>query len=94
MTNEDNFSFLVSLYVLIWHNDVMDKDFYSVKEFADKFNVSERTIRRAIKNCRISIIRVGSSPRSAIRIAHSEIYRMSLIDLQAMAKKMIEQEGK
>jgi excisionase family DNA binding protein len=70
----------------------MDKEFYSIKEFASKVGVSESTIRRAIKNCRICVIRIGSTSRSAIRISHSELSRMAHIDLQKYAREMIERE--
>lgn len=65
----------------------MDKDFYSVKEFAIKLGISERTVRRAISNGRISVIRVGSTERSAIRIPHSEISRIAIIELKTMITK-------
>ena len=71
----------------------MDQDFYSIKEFAAKLRVSEHTIRRSIRNGRISAFRVGSTDKSPFRIAHSEINRMGIVDLQKMIKQMIE-EGK
>ncbi len=67
----------------------MDKDFYSIKEFAGKLRVSEHTIRRAIRKGRINAFRVGSSDKSTFRIAHSEIARMGIVDLQKMIKQMI-----
>lgn len=71
----------------------MEKDFYSVREFAEKLGVSDRTIRRAIYNGRISIIRVGSTEKSAIRIPKSEIDRLALIELRDIAIKMIKNES-
>ena len=64
----------------------MYKDFYSVKEFALKLNVSTRTIRRAIDSGKIFAIRVGPSPRSPYRICHTEIERMAIFDIQNMLK--------
>ncbi len=71
----------------------MDHDFYSIKEFAAKLGVSQHTIRRAIRNGRISAFRVGSTDRSTFRIAHSELSRMGIVDLQKMINKLI-QDGK
>ncbi len=68
----------------------MDKDFYSVKEFAEKLGVSSRTIRRAISNGRLSIFRAGATERSSIRIPHSEIYRIAIVEQRTIIKKMVE----
>jgi excisionase family DNA binding protein len=69
----------------------MDKDFYSVKEFALKLGVSSRTIWRAIKNGRINAFHVGSSSRSSVRIAHSEIARMAIVDLEKLIEDKIKE---
>lgn len=66
------------------------KSFYSIQEFAEKLSVSPDTIRRAIKNGRISAIRAGSSKRGAFRIAYSEIDRLAKIDLQGIVKRLAE----
>jgi excisionase family DNA binding protein len=70
----------------------MNKDFYSVKEFAEKVGVSTDTIRRALKNGRISFFRVGGSLKSTIRIAHSEIQRLSVVELGNIVKKMAKEK--
>jgi excisionase family DNA binding protein len=69
----------------------MDKDFYSVKEFSEKLCVSTHTIRRAIKNGRISALRAGSTKNSTLRIPHSEISRMGIVDMEEMIKKLIKE---
>lgn len=71
----------------------MDQDFYTVNEFAEKLKVSHQTIRRAIRNGRINAFRVGSTEKSALRIPHSEIARMGIVDLQKLIKQLIV-EGK
>lgn len=63
-----------------------DKDFYSVKEFADKLGVSYWTILRAIKNGRINAIQPGSS----YRIPHSEFNRMGTVSLAKIVEAMVE----
>ncbi len=70
----------------------MEKQFYSIKEFAEILCVSTHTIRRSIKNGRISAFRVGSSEKSSFRIPHSEISRMGIVDLQKIVKKLVEKE--
>jgi excisionase family DNA binding protein len=67
----------------------MDQDFYSIKEFAAKLRVSEHTIRRSIRKGRINAFRVGSSDKSSYRIAHSELARMGIVDLQKLIKQLI-----
>lgn len=66
------------------------KSFYSIQEFAQELSVSTDTIRRAIKNGRISAIRVGSSKKGAFRIAYSEIDRLSKVELQDIVKRLAE----
>jgi excisionase family DNA binding protein len=72
----------------------MDKDFYSIKEFAKKLNVSEHTIRRAIKSGRISAFRVGATEKSTFRIAHSEISRLGVVDLKKLIDKVIDERNR
>jgi excisionase family DNA binding protein len=72
----------------------MDKDFYTIQEFADKLGFCYRTIWRAIKNGRILAFRPGSSPQSPYRIAHSEFYRMSEIDLEKLIQKEVDKRLK
>lgn len=91
MTNDDNYTLEVNLS--IGYDVIMIKDYYSVKEFAAKLGVSPRTIRRAISNGRISVIRVGETERSAIRISHSEIERIAVVELRTIIKKMVK-DGK
>lgn len=72
----------------------MSQDFYSIKEFAKKLNVCEKTIRRAIQNGRINAFRVSDAKHSIFRIPATEIQRMAIIDLQIIivrtAKKLME----
>ena len=72
----------------------MEKDFYSIQEFADKLGVSHWTIRRAIKNGRISTFRAGSTEKSAYRIAHSEIERLSVVSLMKIVDELVENKIK
>lgn len=70
----------------------MDKDFYSIKEFASILRVSPITIRRAIKNGRINAFRAGGTEKSSFRIPASEIHRMGIIDLQKIVKSLVQEE--
>ncbi len=70
----------------------MDKDFYTIKEFADKLSISSHTVRRCIKNGRLNAFRVGSTEKSPFRIPHSEISRMGIVDLQKLIQKMVKDE--
>lgn len=69
----------------------MEKEFYSVREFALKLGVSPRTIWRAIKNGRINAFHVGSSARSSVRIAATEIARMAYVDLETFIEQKVQE---
>lgn len=68
----------------------IENDFLSVKEFASKLGVHANTIRRSIKNGRISAFKIGSGKRSSYRIAKTEVNRMALFDLEEVIDKIIE----
>lgn len=70
----------------------MDMAFYSVKEFAEKLNVSQHTIRRSLKNGRIIGFKVGTGEKSHYRIPHTEFERMALIDLRNVLKRVYPDE--
>ncbi len=82
VTKDDNIS-------PIWLK-IMENDFYSIKEFAIKVKVHPNTIRRAIKNGRLSAFRIGSTNKGSYRICITEIYRMSIFDLEEIVNEMVE----
>lgn len=51
----------------------MDREFYSIKEIAYIFSVSQLTIRRAIKKGFIAAIRIGEGKKSPYRISKKTI---------------------
>lgn len=67
-----------------------EKDFLSIKEFASKVKLHPNTIRRSIKNGRLSAFRIGFGPRAHYRIAASEVNRIALIDMEDMIKRIME----
>lgn len=72
----------------------MDKEevvpaYYTVKEFAIKIQVHPNTIRRAIRNGRISAFKVGLGKKSSYRIPYSETERIALFDLDKLIKEII-----
>lgn len=66
------------------------KDFLSILEFSQKLGKHPNTIRRAIKNGRISACRIGASQRSSYRIPVSEIDRVSLLNLEEVIENIIQ----
>ncbi len=48
------------------------KQYYSVKRVANMFEISEKTLRRIIRNRKIELIRIGGS----IRLSESEIPKL------------------
>lgn len=67
------------------------EEFYSIVKFAKLLDVHPNTIRRLIKNGRLSAIRLCTGKRTTYRIAKSEINRIALFDLEEMINKIIEQ---
>ena len=67
----------------------MEKEYYSVKEFAKKLGISTKTVYRAIENGRINAFRAGPSATSPFRIAATEINRMGIVDLEKFIEKKI-----
>jgi excisionase family DNA binding protein len=65
----------------------MDGVFYTVKEFAKKLNVCERTIRLAIRGGRIQAFRPGIGKKSAYRIFESELIRIMMVDFETIKKE-------
>jgi len=72
----------------------MDKDYYSVNEFANKLGVHPNTIRRAIKTNRISALKIGKAKNSILRIAVSELIRMAEFDLEEIIEREVEKRLK
>lgn len=68
------------------------KEYLSIKEFAILICVHQNTVRRAIKNGKISAFRIGSGKRASYRIARCEINRVALVDLEEIVKRMIRHE--
>jgi excisionase family DNA binding protein len=62
------------------------KSFYTIIEFASKVGAHPTTIRKAIKNGRISALRLGGGERAAYRIPYSEIERMLIVDVNQYNK--------
>jgi excisionase family DNA binding protein len=58
------------------------KDFYTISEFAKKLQVHPNTVRRFIKNCKISAFKFGSDKKASYRIPHTEIERIIMFDLK------------
>lgn len=69
-----------------------ENDFLSIKEFALLISVHPNTIRRAIKNGRISGFKVGGGKRSIYRIPRSETNRMALCDLEKIIDNIIKKK--
>lgn len=66
----------------------MDSQYFTVKEFAALVKVSPLSIRRAIKEGRISAIRIGSSKNAEYRIPATQIDRLLVLTEQELKKDM------
>ena len=72
----------------------VDKDFYTVVEFANKLGVHSNTVRKGIDRGRIQAVDVGSGNKRLFRIPKSEIERISLFSLERVVEKIIEKRAK
>ena len=70
----------------------MNKDFLSIIEFAEVLNLHPNTVRRAIKNGRISAFKVGAGKKASYRIPRSEIQRLAVCDMTLIINQMIIKE--
>lgn len=61
-------------------------EYYTVEEFAVLMNMSGLTIRRAIREGRISAIRIGSSKKAAYRIPRTQIDKLLVLTEQELKK--------
>jgi len=69
-------------------------DFMTIKEFAVLIRVHPNTVRRSIRKGRINAFRIGEGEKSGFRIARSEVNRLSVIDLEKIVKRLIEEKVK
>lgn len=61
---------------------MIEQDFLSIKDFAKWIGVHPNTVRRAIKNKRISAFKMGYGKTGAYHIAKTEVHRMVEVDLR------------
>jgi len=69
-------------------------DFMTIKEFAVLIRVHPNTVRRSIRKGRISAFRIGEGDRSGFRIARSEANRLSVVDLEKIVKRLMQEKVK
>jgi len=69
----------------------VETDFLSIKEFAAKIGAHPNTIRRAIKNGRLTACNIGTGNKNIYRIARSEIDRIALVNLKTIIEQMIQE---
>ncbi len=68
----------------------VQKEFYSINEFAKLLGFHPNTIRKHVKCGRISSVSVGNKFRPIYRIPMSEIERMGAFQLENIINKLIE----
>lgn len=74
-------------------NQEVNKEFYTIAEFAKKLHVHINTIRRAVDNGRIQAVNIGSGKKRLYRIPKSEIERIALFNLETVIEKIIEKRA-
>jgi len=65
-----------------------NKEFLSVSEFAKIVNLDSRTIRKSIKDGRISALKFGGDLRCHYRIPKSELERLAKCNMRDILKKI------
>jgi len=68
----------------------IQRDFYSIKEFADRLGFHPNTIRRAIKRGKIQAFKISGLKGSTYRIPHSEIQRVAIKDMEDIIEMILE----
>jgi excisionase family DNA binding protein len=69
-----------------------EREFYTVKEFAEKIRVHPNTVKNAIKCGRIQAFKTGIGMRSSYRIPSDEIRRISELDMTKLIKDIVKRE--
>jgi excisionase family DNA binding protein len=69
------------------------KDFLSIKEFAEKVQMHPSSIRRAIKRGKLNAFRVGDGQRAVYRIPSSEIHRLAFTHYEEVQQKLIDKKS-
>ena len=73
-----------------YRNMTDEKDFLTVKEYAQLLGIHANTVRRSIKNGHLSAFKTGVG-KSVFRIARTEIDRLALVNLEKIIEKKIEE---
>ncbi len=71
-----------------------EKEFLTVKEFADLISVHPNSVRNMIKNGRLAAFKVGGGKLSSYRIARSETHKMALLNWEKIISDMVEKKLK
>ena len=66
----------------------MEKEFYSVKQFAELLGMNPQTIRKSIRNGRIQAFKVGVGEKASYRISKTEAQRLGIFDLRKIIKNL------
>jgi excisionase family DNA binding protein len=66
----------------------MEKEFYSVEEFAEIFQVGYLLILKAIKQGRVRAFKITTGSRSPYRIHKSEVLRVQFDGIHEINEKM------
>ena len=72
----------------------MNYKFYSIKDFAKIMDVHPNTIRRCIKDAKISAFRIGTGKKASWRILESEIERLLSYDLKQVIDRLVNEKIK
>lgn len=69
-----------------------EREFLSIKEFAQLIGVHPNTVRNAIFSGRIYAFRVGSGGKSPFRIPRTEVQKMAFYDFEIILEKLIDKK--
>jgi excisionase family DNA binding protein len=67
----------------------MENAYLTINEMAAIMKMHPNTIRRAIKNGRISAFKLGAGNKASYRIPRSEIDRLAVCDMTLIINQMI-----
>lgn len=69
-----------------------EKEFYTIKEFADKIRVHHNTVRKALKSGKIQGFRISDGKRAAYRISCDEVQRLCELDIAKLIAGIVEKK--
>ena len=69
----------------------VEREFYTIQEFADKLRIHHNTVRKMIASGRIQAFRSGNRGKSTYRIPSTEVPRLCELDMSSLIDRIVDE---